>query len=289
MAADLHRDAADFRLLVTVHGLLEGPPPFLRDGLPPDLEVHIIAVIPAAVGAAGLIGEGRQGPHKRVLGRDFHRHPQQVELPGPVHEVLVERAEMGQLLRRQRGVPHPLQGEDHRPGLLAHRVRRRNIGHLAGGVAFQVLVIDGIDRSGAGFHGATLLSSVLFQIESPYTVGELPGGKAVDLPVNLHLPDLEGMVLVIDWVFDFYPLSGGLPVVVKDVHTKQFALTVWAKGFIFPCHVMPHNSTHLPTKQQFYSCCKSSIKESKCLSHDSQLLLSFQSSTISLSPSSSGT
>ena len=30
----------------------------LRDGLPPDLEVHIVAVTPAAVGAAGLIGEG---------------------------------------------------------------------------------------------------------------------------------------------------------------------------------------------------------------------------------------
>ena len=115
------------------------------------------------------------------------------------------------------------------------------------------------------------------------------GSKAVNLPVDLHLPDLEGMVLVIDRVFDFYSLAGGLPVVVKDVHTEQFTLTVWAKGFIFPSHVMPHNSTHLPTKQRFYSCCKSSIKESKCLSHDSQLLLSFQSSTISLSPSSSGT
>ena len=91
------------------------------------------------------------------------------------------------------------------------------------------MVIDCIDLSGVGFHGATLLSSVLFQIESPYTVGELPGGKAVDLPVNLYLPDLEGMVLAIDRVFDFYSLAGGLPVVVKDVSIKQFALTVWPK------------------------------------------------------------
>ena len=55
----------------------------------------------------------------------------------------------------------------------------------------------------------------------------------MDLPINLYLPDLEGMVLVIDGVFDFYPLAGGLPVVVKDVHTEQFAFTVRAKGFIF--------------------------------------------------------
>jgi len=58
------------------------------------------------------------------------------------------------------------------------------------------LVVDCIDLSGGGFHGTTLLSSVLFQIESPYAVGEFSSGKAVDLPVNLHLPDLEGMVLV---------------------------------------------------------------------------------------------
>ena len=53
----------------------------------------------------------------------------------------------------------------------------------------------------------------------------------MDLPVDLYLPNLKGVVLVIDRVLDFYPLSGGLPVVVKDVHTEQFALTVWAKSF----------------------------------------------------------
>ena len=62
-----------------------------------------------------------------------------------VHEVLVERAEMGQFLQCQRGVTCPVQREDHRPRLFAHRVWRRNIGHLAGGVAFQILVIDCID------------------------------------------------------------------------------------------------------------------------------------------------
>ena len=99
MAADLHRDTADFRLLVTVHGLLEGPPPFLRNGLPPDLEIHIIAVTPAAVGAAGLVGERRKCAHQLILGRDLQRHPQQMKVAGPVHEVLVEWAEMGQFVR----------------------------------------------------------------------------------------------------------------------------------------------------------------------------------------------
>ena len=160
MAADLHRDTADLRHPVALRGLLEGPPPLLRDGLPPDLEIHIIAVTPAAVGAAGLVGEGWQGTHQRVLGRDLHRHPQQMKVTGPVHEIYVEQAEMRQFLRSQRGVAYPIQREDHRPGLLAHRVRRRNVGHLAGSVAFQILIVNGIDLSGAGFHGFTLLSSV---------------------------------------------------------------------------------------------------------------------------------
>ena len=160
MVVDLHRDTADLRHPVALRGLLEGPPPLLRDGLPPDLEIHIMAVTPASVGAAGLVGEGRKCTHQRVLGWDFHRHPQQMKVTGPVHEVLVERAEMGQFLRSQRGVPHPIQREDHRPRFFAHRVRRRNIGHLAGGVAFQILVVNGIDLSSAGFHGFTLLSSV---------------------------------------------------------------------------------------------------------------------------------
>ena len=90
----------------------------------------------------------------------------------------------------------------------------------------------------------------------PHAVGELSGGKAVDLSVNLYLPDLEGMVLVIDRVFDFYSLAGGLPVVVKDVHTEQFALTVRAKGFIFPSHVMPHTSVRC---QPFSRSCTASI------------------------------
>ena len=34
---------------------------------PPDLEVHIIAVTPAAVGVTGLVGEGRKCAHQRVL------------------------------------------------------------------------------------------------------------------------------------------------------------------------------------------------------------------------------
>ena len=59
----------------------------------------------------------------------------------------------------------------------------------------------------------------------------------MDLPVNLYLPDLKGMFLVIDRVLDFYPLASGFPVVVKDIHAEQFALTVWAKGFIFPINV----------------------------------------------------
>ena len=160
MAADLHRDTADLRFLFALHGLLEGPPPFLQNGLPPDLEIHIIAVTPASVGTAGLVGEGRKCAHQFILGRDLQRHPQQVEVAGPVHEVLVERAEMGQFLRSQRGVAHPIQREDHRPRFFAHRVRQRNIGHLAGGVAFQILVVDCIDLSGGGFHGFTLLSSV---------------------------------------------------------------------------------------------------------------------------------
>ena len=160
MAADLHRDTADLRFLFALHGLLEGPPPFLRNGLPPDLEVHIIAVTPASIGAAGLVGEGRKCAHQLILGRDLQRYPQQMEVAGPVHEVLVEWAEMRQFLRSQRGVAHPIQREDHRPGLLTHRVRRRNICHLAGGVAFQILVVDGIDLSSIGFHGFMLLSSV---------------------------------------------------------------------------------------------------------------------------------
>ena len=78
----------------------------------------------------------------------------------------------------------------------------------------------------------------------------------MDLPINLYLPDLEGMVLMIDRVFDFYSLAGGLLVVVKDVHTEQFALTVRAKGFIFPSHVMPHNSVRC---QPFSRSCTASI------------------------------
>ena len=58
----------------------------------------------------------------------------------------------------------------------------------------------------------------------------------MELPVDLHLPDLKGMFLVIDRVLYFYPPAGGLPVVVKDIHTEQFALTVRAKGFILPRH-----------------------------------------------------
>lgn len=104
------------------------------------------------IGKAGLVGKGRQDTHQRVLGRNFHRHPQQMERTGPVHEVFVERTEMGQLLRSQRGVSHPAQGEDHRTGLGAHRVRRCDIGYLAGGVAFQVLVADRIDLSGLCFY-----------------------------------------------------------------------------------------------------------------------------------------
>src|SRR5699024_9707015 len=92
---------------------------------------------------------------------------------------------------------------------------------------------------------STLLLSVLFQIESPYAVGELPGCKAVDLPVNLHLPDLEGVVLVINGVLDFHSLAGGLPVVVKDIHAEQPALPVRAKGFIFPGHGYPSRSSPL--------------------------------------------
>ena len=60
MTADLHRLAADLRFPVALYGLLEGPPPLLRDLLPLDLTVHLIAVIPATVGVAGLIGEGWQ-------------------------------------------------------------------------------------------------------------------------------------------------------------------------------------------------------------------------------------
>lgn len=41
---------------------------------------------------------------------------------------------------------------DHCPGLPAHRARRRDIGHLAGGVAFQVSIVDCIDLSGLCFH-----------------------------------------------------------------------------------------------------------------------------------------
>ena len=82
----------------------------------------------------------------------------------------------------------------------------------------------------------------------------------MDLPVNLHLPDLEGMVLVIDRVFDFYSLAGGLLVVVKDVHTEQFTLTVWAKGFIFPSHVMPHNPVRCQPSSR--SCTPSIIQPS---------------------------
>ena len=88
-----------------------------------------------------------------------------------------------------------------------------------------------------------------FQIESPHAVRKLPGGEAAGFPINLHLPDLEGMVLVIDRVFDFYPLAGGLPVVIKDVHTEQFALAVWAEGFIFPGHVYPSQFRALPAVQ----------------------------------------
>ena len=33
----------------------------------------------------------------------------------------------------------------------------------------------------------------------------------------------------------------GFPVIVKDIHTEQSALTVRSKDFIFPSHVMPHN------------------------------------------------
>ena len=47
-------------------------------------QVHIIAGTPASIGAAGLVGEGRQCANQRVLGRDLQRHPQQVEVAGPV-------------------------------------------------------------------------------------------------------------------------------------------------------------------------------------------------------------
>ena len=160
MAADLQRDTADLRFPVALHGLFEGPPPLFRDGLPPHLQIYLIAVVPAAVGVTGLISEGWQDPHQRVLWRDFHWHPQQVKVTRPVHKVLVEWTEMGQFLRGQRGVTCPVQRKDNRPGLLTHRVRWHNIGHLAGGVSFQILIVNGIDLSGIGFHGFTLPSSV---------------------------------------------------------------------------------------------------------------------------------
>ena len=107
MAANLHRDTADLRFSVALHDHLEGPLPLFRDGLPSDLEVHIIAVIPATVGAAGLVGEGQKCAHQRVLRWGLHQHPQQVKVTGPVHKVLVELAEMGQFLRSQRDVSSP--------------------------------------------------------------------------------------------------------------------------------------------------------------------------------------
>lgn len=76
-----------------------------------------------------------------------------------------------------------------------------------------------------------------FQIESPYTVGELSGGKTVNLPVDLYLPDLKGVFLVINRVLDFYPFASGLPIIVKDVYAEQVALTVRAECFVFPSHV----------------------------------------------------
>ena len=109
------------------------------------------------VGDAPLTAE--ELPHLRPLYKDFmywsrdlHLLRVPLEVPGPVHEVLVERAETGQFLRCQRGVTCPVQREDHCPGLPAHRARRRDIGHLAGGVAFQVSIVDCIDLSGLCFH-----------------------------------------------------------------------------------------------------------------------------------------
>ena len=159
-----------------------------------------------------------------------------VKVTGPVHEVLVERMEMGQFLRGQRGVAHPIQREDHRPGLLAHRVRRCNIGHLTGGVAFQVLVVDRIDRSGASFHGAAILSSVLFQVESPHAVGELPGGKAVDLPVDLHLIDMKHFFRAVMGIDDRRCFPAVAPAVLKDIYAKQRTLPIETGCFKFPCH-----------------------------------------------------
>ena len=109
-----------------------------------------------------------------------------------------------------------------------------------------------------------------FQIESPHAVRKLSGGKTPDLPVDLYLPDFKGVILMIEWILYFYTSASGLPIIIKNIYSEQFALAVRTNCFKFPSHMMPRNLTHLPTKQQFYSCCKSSIKESKCLSHDSQ-------------------
>ena len=200
MAANLHRDTADLRFSVALHDHLEGPLPLFRDGLPSDLEVHIIAVIPATVGAAGLVGEG-------------------------------------QFLRSQRDVSHPVQREDDRPVPFAHRVRRRNIGHIAGDVAYQVLIVNCIDLSDAGFRGTTLLSSVFLQIKSPYAVGELPGGKAAEFPADLNLIDTKHFFRAVMGIDDrrFFPAVA--PAVLKDIYAKQLTLSIKTGCFKFPSHI----------------------------------------------------
>lgn len=75
-----------------------------------------------------------------------------------------------------------------------------------------------------------------FQIESPHAVRKLSGGKAPDLPIDLYLPDFKGVILMIEWILYFYTSASGLPIIIKNIYSEQFALAVWTNCFKFPSH-----------------------------------------------------
>lgn len=72
-----------------------------------------------------------------------------------------------------------------------------------------------------------------FQIESPHAVRKLSGGKTPDLPVDLYLPDFKGVILMIEWILYFYTSASGLPIIIKNIYTEQFALAVRTNCFKF--------------------------------------------------------
>ena len=63
---------------------------------------------------------------------------------------------------------------------------------------------------------ALVSASALFQIKSPYAVGELPGGKAPKLAVDFHLIDMERFFHAIMGIGHRCCLPAVAPVVLKS-------------------------------------------------------------------------